>query len=151
MEYSLIADNKIIIGKKAITLSKYTKIDTVISIGDFIYFNTVPSEVDLDWSKAETHQIWEKRCIDNPPELSCYNSDGQEVWRFKSNSVLGFREIVPESKKEENFITPEHYTKYIEKFKGKKLLEVYEGNWPYDFRYVLDANTGEIYDKMESR
>lgn len=68
-------------------------------------------------------------------------------WEFPYSDVVGIHPIIPELKKEEDFITPEHYKKYFETYKGKELLEVYAGN----FRYVLDANTGNIYDKMESR
>lgn len=68
-------------------------------------------------------------------------------WEFPYNDIVGIIPIIPELKKEVDFITPDHYKKYIERFKGKELLEVYAG----DFRYVLDANTGEVYDKIESR
>lgn len=37
------------------------------------------------------------------------------------------------------------------KYKGKELLQVYTSDWPYDFLFVIDANTGEIYSKMETR
>lgn len=77
-----------------------------------------------------------------------YYKDGYKLkWKFSFDNVVGIHPIIPELKKEEEFLTPEHYRKYIEKFKGKELLEVYAG----DFRYVLDANTGEIYDKMYNR
>ncbi len=64
---------------------------------------------------------------------------------------MGFEKIDLEKLTESDFITPEHYRKYMEKYKDKELIEVYSSNWPYDFRYVVDANTGDIYDKMESR
>ncbi|MGB4774055.1 MAG: hypothetical protein WBP45_02685 [Daejeonella sp.] len=76
-----------------------------------------------------------------------YEKDYTIKWEFPYDNVIGIHPIIPELKKEEEFITPEHHRKYIEKFKGKELLEVYAG----DFRYVLDADTGEIYDKMVSR
>lgn len=69
------------------------------------------------------------------------------MWEFPFDNVVGIHPIIPELKKEEDFNTPDHYKNYIKKFSGKELLEVYAGN----FRYVLDANTGEVYDKMESR
>ncbi len=68
-------------------------------------------------------------------------------WQFPFDDVVGVCPIIPELKKESDFITPEHYKKYIEKYKGKELLEVYAGA----FRFVLNANTGDVYDKMESR
>ncbi len=78
----------------------------------------------------------------------CYaDKDYSVKWVFPFDNVVGITPIIPELKKEVDFITPEHYRKYIEKYKGKELLEVYAGS----FRYVIDANTGEIYDKMESR
>ncbi len=49
------------------------------------------------------------------------------------------------------FINEEHYLKYIEKYKGKELLEVYCADWPYDYRYLINANTGEVYNKTETR
>lgn len=76
-----------------------------------------------------------------------YKDEYKLIWKFPFDNVVGIHPIIPELKKEEDFITPEHYKNYIEKFSGKELLEVYAGN----FRYVLDANTGDIYDKMESR
>ena len=76
-----------------------------------------------------------------------YKDEYKLKWIFPFDNVVGIHPIIPELEKEDEFITPEHYKKYIERFKGKELLEVYAGN----FRYVLDANTGEIYDKMESR
>lgn len=35
----------------------------------------------------------------------------------------------------------------MEKYGGKELITVYAG----EFRFRIDANTGEIYDKNESR
>ncbi len=147
MLYSIIANNKIRIGEQLISFPIETTIDKVLSTEKSIIFSTSPSEVGLNWNKVETHQIWKERCKNNPSELLCYNFDGMLRWKFSNNNVVGFGRIIPELKKEEDFVSTEHYTKYIEKFKGKELLEVYAGN----FRYVLDANTGEIYDKMESR
>lgn len=147
MAYSLITNNKIKIGATIIAFSQYTIINKIIQLGDLIYFNTSPSEIGLDWKNSETHQIWKDRCKNNPSELFCYNVEGLLIWKFPHNNVVGFGLIIPELKKKDEFITPSHYKRYIERFKGKELLEVYAG----DFRYVLDANTGEIYDKMESR
>jgi hypothetical protein len=76
-----------------------------------------------------------------------YENEYKLMWSFPYDNVLGVCPIIPELKKESDFITPKHYKEYIEKYKGKELLEVYAGN----FRFVIDANTGYIYDKMESR
>jgi hypothetical protein len=145
--YTLIRKNKIDIGKHLISFPTETNINKVLSSEMCIWFNTSPSEEGLDWSKTETHQIWRNRCEYNPSELFCYGIDGILKWKFSESNVVGFGKIVPELKKEEEFLSSVHYRKYIEKFMGKELLEVYAG----DFRYVLDANTGEVYDKMESR
>lgn len=80
-----------------------------------------------------------------------YKDEYKIKWEFPLKNVVGIHPIIPELKREEEFITPEHYKKYIERFKGKELLEVYVSSWPYDFRYILDASTGETYDKIESR
>lgn len=68
-------------------------------------------------------------------------------WEFPYDDVVGIGPEIPEMKKESEFITTEHYKHYIEKYKGKELLEVYAGN----FRYRVDANTGEIYGKSLSQ
>ena len=147
MMYSLIGTNKINIGGEIISFPIETNIDKILTSKILIWFNTSPSEIDLDWNRIETHKLWNDRCKSNPSELFCYTIDGKLKWKFFDQNIVGFGKIIPELKKEDEFITPEHYKKYIERFKGKELLEVYAG----DFRYVLDANTGEIYDKMESR
>lgn len=79
------------------------------------------------------------------------NNDYKVIWKFPDKDVFAICRIIPSLQKESDFITPEHYIKYMEKYKDNELIEVYSSNWPYDFRYVVDANTGEIYDKMESR
>ena len=76
-----------------------------------------------------------------------YELNGSLKWKFPEKNITGFGKIDLNKLTESDFITPEHYTKYIERFKGKELLEVYAGS----YRYVLDANTGEIYDKMYSK
>lgn len=145
--YSLIEKNKISIGGKIITFPVDTSIDKVLTSDKLIWFNTTPSETGLDWNKIETHQIWKSRCENHPSELFCYNVNGKLEWKFFDQNIVGFGKVIPESKKEKEFITAEHFKKYIEKYRGKELIEVYAAN----FRYVLDANTGEIYDKMETR
>ena len=82
--------------------------------------------------------------------LIAYNYASKDYsikWKFPFDDVVGICPIIPELKNKSDFITPKHYKEYIEKYKGRELLEVYAGN----FRFVVDANTGEIYDKMESR
>lgn len=137
----------IAIGNNKINFPKETTITHIEVFNNVICFSTSPLGTDLDWNRIETHQLWRDRCKSNPSELFCYTTDGKLKWKFLDQNVVGFGKIIPELQKEDEFITPEHYKKYIERFKGKELLEVYAGN----FRYVLDANTGEIYDKMESR
>ncbi len=145
--YYLVKNNEINIGGNLISFPTETNIDKILSSEISIWFSTCPSEKGLDWNKIETHKIWKNRCANNPSELFCFSIDGLLKWKFSDYNVVGFGKIIPDLKKEENFISSDHYKKYIEKFSGKELLEVYAGN----FRYVLDANTGEIYDKMESR
>jgi|GEM_PF-2755598 len=145
--YTLTSDNSIQIGNKNISFPKETVIPKIEIFKNTICFYTWPSEKNLDWSHKETHQIWKERCLNNPSTLFCYDFFGELKWKFPFNNVVGIHPIIPELKKEADFITPEHYRKYIGKYKGKELLEVYAG----DFRYVLDANTGEIYDKMNSK
>ena len=147
MMYQLVKNNEIKIGNNSVFLPNETKIDKVLNSNIYVWFNTCPTEEGLDWSKIETHLIWKKRCDNNPSELYCFDSEGILKWKFIEQQVVGFGKVVPELKKEEDFITPEHYKSYLEKYSGKELLEVYAGN----FRYVLNAETGEIYDKMESR
>lgn len=147
MRYKLLYPHKIQIGDREVVFQNETTISKIEELSNVICFNTSPSETDLDWGKIETHQVWKERCLANPSQLFCYDYKGNLQWKLPYNQVVGFGQIIPELKKEEDFITPEHYKKYIEKFKGKELLEVYAGN----FRFVIDANTGEIYDKMESR
>ncbi len=78
-------------------------------------------------------------------------NDLKMMWKFPYDGVIGIRKIIPELQKKEDFITLEHYQEYINCYKGKELLEVYVASWPYDLRYIVNANTGEIYNKMESR
>lgn len=138
---------KIIIGNNEITFPRETTISHIQTFRKVVCFSTWPLESDLDDSKMETHQIWKERCKNNPSELFCYTINGHLKWKFPENNVVGFGKIDLEKLTESDFITPEHYKKYIEKYKGKELLEVYAGA----FRFVLNANTGDVYDKMESR
>lgn len=80
-----------------------------------------------------------------------YSSRNYElIWTFPNKDVFAISRIVPELKNVEEFTSLKHYDEYLKKYKGKELLQVYSSNWPYDFRFVVDANTGKIYDKMES-
>ena len=139
--------NKIEIGKKTITFSKETFIDKIEYFNNLIVFNTKPIENDLDWSNIKTHQIWKERCLNNPSELFCYDFSGELKWKFPFNNIVGIAKIIPELKKIEDFKTPEHYKNYIEKYKGMELLEVYAG----DFRFIVNVESGEIYDKTYAK
>ncbi len=147
MKHILHSYNKIEIGNRLIVFPNETNIDKIESFENVICFNTTPFEKDLDWNKIETHLIWKERCLNNPSELFCYESSGDLKWKFQNRNVVGFGKIIPDLKQEKDFITSEHYRNYIEKYKDKELIEVYAG----DFRYLLDVNTGEIYDKMHSK
>lgn len=147
MKLNLISPNEIEIGNKKIVFPSETVINKIETLDKVVCFTTSPLESDLDWSNLKTHQVWKERCLNNPSHLFCYDFNGQLKWKLPHDFVVGFGSIKPELKKESDFITPEHYKKYIEKYKGKELLEVYAGS----FRFVVDANTGEIYDKIESR
>ena len=145
--YNILKNNEINIGGNLISFPLETKIDKILSSEITIWFSTSPSEEGLDWNKLQTHQIWKTRCENNPSELFCFSITGLLKWKFSDHNVIGFGKIIPELKKEDEFFTQENYKDYIKKFSGKELLEVYAGN----YRYILDANTGDIYDKMESR
>lgn len=147
MNVNIIGNNSISIGKIVVKFPETTTIQKIQELKKVVCFRTWPLEKDLDWKNVETHQIWKKRCLENPSQLFCYNYDGNLQWKFDSNEVVGFELELPELKTPEDFITPEHYNKYMEKFAGKELLIVYSGN----YRYRIDANTGEVYDKNESR
>lgn len=145
--YKLISDNCISIGKTEIIFPSETIIQKIEIVNNAICFSTWPLERDLNWHNIETLQIWKERCLNNPSELFCYNLNGDLRWKFPEKNIIGFGKIIPELKNEKDFISPQHYKKYIEKYKDKPLLEVYAG----DFRYIMDASTGEIYDKMYSK
>lgn len=147
MNIKIIDNNSLSIGNVVVKFPVTTTVQKIQELKEVVCFSTWPLEKDLDWNNIEAHQIWKKRCIENPSQLFCYNYDGNLLWKFDSNEIVGFEAEYPELKKSEDFITFEHYQKYIEKFAGKELLIVYAG----DYRYRVDANNGEIYDKMESR
>ena len=147
MKFNLISTNKIEIGNEKIIFPNETVINKVEALTKVVCLSTSPLESDLDWSNIKTHQIWKRRCLNNPSKLFCYDFNGELIWKLPYDFVVGFGQIIPELKKESEFSTPKHYKKYIKNYIGKELLEVYAGN----HRFVVDANTGEVYDKIESR
>jgi hypothetical protein len=147
MSYKLIKHNLLLIEGKNICFPKNSLIKSITELKKAICFYTFPKSDDLNWNKIETHKIWKDRCENNPSELFCYKTNGVLKWKLPEKNITGFGKIDLCKLTESDFITPEHYRKYIEKYKGKELLEVYADS----FRFVVDANTGEIYDKMESR
>jgi hypothetical protein len=149
--YRLLSKNKISIGKTLITLLPETEIQKIEVFKNVICFYTNPSESGLNWNKIETHQIWEERCKKNPSELFCYNLDGSFRWKFSQQYIVGIGKIIPELKREEEFVTSIHYEKYMDMYKGKELIEVYVGGDPYDKRYLVDANTGDVYGESLSK
>ena len=147
MGYHKLSSHDIKIGRSLISLSEEVVIDKVQEISNKVVFNTYPSETGLDWTKSTTHNIWKERVQKNPPSLYVYDQEGILLWEFPYKEVVGYEVVLPENKTELEFITPEHYKKYIERFAKKELLIIYAG----DFRYRVDANTGEIYGENESR
>lgn len=97
------------------------------------------------------------KLIDGSEEQKNHDSEGgfslfvfhkkskELVWKYAQVETISIE--IPEEKKPEDFITPGHYKKYMEKYGGKELITVYAG----EFKYRIDANTGEVYDKNESR
>jgi len=146
MKYKLISHNKIKIGLRNIIFPEYTIIDKIETLSSVVCFKTTPLENDLDWNDLETHQIWRDRCSTNPRQLLCYDFSGKLKWKLPYDNVVGFGQIFPNLKEVGDFITPKHFANYIEKYNHKELLEVYTGN----LRLIVDANTGEIYDEIES-
>jgi len=71
----------------------------------------------------------------------------QVKWEFPYNYIIGMSPIIPELKKVVDFYMPEIYYEFMNKYKGKELLQVFAG----EFQFIIDANTGEIYEKMDSR
>jgi len=147
MSYKLIKNNLLLIEEKEIYFPEYSLIKSVTELKNTICFYTFPKSDDLNWNKVETQQIWRERCENNPSEFFCYKTSGIFKWKLPEKNITGFGEIDLDKLRESDFLTTEHYKKYINKYRGKELLEVYAGN----FRFVVDGDTGEIYDKMESR
>jgi hypothetical protein len=147
MGYIVVNENRIQIGEVLIELNEKTVIHKIQQFNDKVFFSTTPQESDLDWNDINTHKIWKDRCEENPPLLYAYYENGNFAWQFPFPNVTGFEIEIPEQKKPEEFVTLEYYKSYINKFGGTGLLIVYAG----DFYYRVDANTGEIYGKSESR
>jgi hypothetical protein len=103
------------------------QVNTVIQLSDLLFFHCNPKEI-------------------NAPSLYCFKERTDKIlWSMKNVSSV-FAEI-PENKREEDFISKEHYLNYMSKFRNKKILSVYIG----EFRKLLDANNGNIISAMEVR
>lgn len=78
--------------------------------------------------------------------LFIYSKKTKEiVW--KSPNVEAIEKRIPEEMDPNNFITVGHYDRYLKKHKGQELIVF----WAGEFKYIANVNTGEVYDKMESR
>jgi len=143
MHYEKISNKTLAIGKVEIFFSENSVLDQILETANRVIFNIYPSEEGIDWNDLDSHFLWRKRVTENPQLLFAYDFSGKLIWQFPSKRVTGFESEVPELKKESDFVTPEHYRKYIRKYKGKELLIVYAG----DFQYRVDAESGEIYGK----
>lgn len=64
---------------------------------------------------------------------------------WKKNNVYGIHKVILEPFEENGIF----FNKHLEKFKGVDLIRFASSNG--DFSYLTNANTGEIYDKMEIR
>jgi hypothetical protein len=147
MKAQLVQENSIKIGKRYIHFPKETLINSIIEFNNIVCFFTFPKSSDLDWNSIVSHKLWNERCIYNPSKLFGYDYNGDLKWEFPHENIVGIGKIDIMNLGENDFISPDHYRKYIDLYKDKELIEVYAG----DFRFVIDANTGEIYGKTESR
>jgi hypothetical protein len=68
-------------------------------------------------------------------------------WKFLNKDVIGIIPEIPETKRSDDFVSIRHYEDFINQFSGKELLIVQAG----DFGYRIDASTGDIYGKWETR
>lgn len=68
-------------------------------------------------------------------------------WKFQHKDVIGIIPEIPETKRSDDFVSIRHYEDFINQFSGKELLIVQAG----DFGYRINANTGDIYGKWETR
>ena len=91
----LISENKIIIGEEEISFPSETIIDKIESFDSKICLNIKTSEKDLNWNDAETHDIWKKRCLNNPSGLLCYSFEGNLLWELADPdpAIYGFKKI----------------------------------------------------------
>lgn len=111
----------------------------------------------IDYKEVIAFHCYPDFAKDNPEEIEAYKKDGRYslfifskksqsvLWKYAQAETISIE--IPEQKKPEDFITLEHYKRYMEKYGGKELITVYAG----EFKYRIDANTGEVYDKNESR
>ncbi len=74
------------------------------------------------------------------------NNNYKLIWQIVDKDIFSIARVFP-NLEEDDFISLKHYEEYKKKYNNKELLEVYCANWPYDFRYLINANTGEIYSK----
>lgn len=82
----------------------------------------------------------------NAPSLYCFKKETDSVLWSMKNVVSVFAEI-PEIKQEDDFISKEQYKSYVNRFKNKKIISVYIG----EFRKLIDANDSSIISSMEVR
>lgn len=103
------------------------QVDAVIQLSDLLFFHCNPNGI-------------------NAPSLYCFREKTDRIlWSMKDVASV-FAEI-PENKREEDFISKEHYLNYMSKFRNKKILSVYIG----EFRKLIDGNNGNIISAMEIR
>jgi hypothetical protein len=116
------------------------RFNAVIDFKKVIAFQCFP---DFDKDSSEEIESYKKK---GRYSLFVFSKENQSLlWKYAQAETISIE--IPEEKKPEDFITPEHYKKYMEKYGGKELITVYAG----EFKYRIDANTGEVYDKHESR
>jgi len=116
------------------------RIESIIEFLDIIIFHSSPNcSIDPNYMIDDYKKNG---------QISLYairKKDKKILWTMKEVDAM-FAEI-PEKKGEEDFISKEHYLNYMSKFRNKKLLSVYIG----EFRKLIDANNGNIISTMESR
>src|SRR5690554_258310 len=88
------------------------QVDKVIQLSELLIFLCNPGEV-------------------NAPSLFCLTEKSNNIlWNMKNVSSANAE--IPEHKKVEDFISNNHYQDYINKFKNRKLLSVYVGEFRKD-------------------
>jgi hypothetical protein len=130
---------------------------TQIKVDSKLYYLPYRLNAVIDYKNVIAFQCYPDFDKDNPEEIESYKKSGRYslfifskenqsiLWKYAQAETISIE--IPEEKTPKDFITPEHYKKYIEKYGGKELITVYSG----EFKYRIDANTGEVYDKNESR